>query len=158
MGVWRESNPQIPPWGGGDYNQFVYRVIEIGPPRMICTYPKKFCRLPHNLLWHRWIWKWYNLAVSNIDNSTMKSGRWVWLPTTCSWTGLFLLKTTSTNGRGWWIRATTKGFGDPYATIDINPLLKWHSQRDLNPQIFWFVARYSIQLNYGSIEIGWGWW
>lgn len=25
-------------------------------------------------------------------------------------------------------------------------VLKWHSQRDSNPQIFWFVARYSIQV------------
>lgn len=27
--LWRDLNPQIPPWEGGDYNQFVYRAIEI---------------------------------------------------------------------------------------------------------------------------------
>ena len=39
------------------------------------------------------------VPYADIGNSLKeKCGRWVWVPTTYTWTGLFLLKTTSTNG------------------------------------------------------------
>ena len=85
-------------------------------------------------------------AKTTIDNSTMKCGRWVWLPTTCSWTGLFLLKTTSTNGTVWWSRTTLFGFGVRGPRHEDQDRIEMAFPEGLEPPIFWFVAKYSIQI------------